>query len=318
MKTLRSALAGLLLFAAAIPAARAADRLSVMLDWFANPVHAPVIVARQAGFFKDAGLDVAISAPADPNMPPKLVAAGEIDVSMTSEPLLHLQAESGLAIRRIGTMIASPLNCLMVLDKGPVKTIADLKGRKIGYSISGFEDALLSAMLGTAGLTLSDVELVNVNFALSPALLTRRVDAVIGAFRNFELTEIALEGAPGHAFYPEETGVPPYDEMVLIARRSDAPDPRIPRFLAAVERASLFMANHPDAAWKAFVSFDPKALDTEINRRAWKDTLPRFSLSPAALDRGRYVRFADYLKKAGLIERKVPIDGYIALPEALR
>ena len=63
--------------------------------------------------------------------------------------------------------------------------IHDLKGRTIGFSVGGFEDALLRAMLGTAGLALSDVTLVNVNFSLSPALLAGRVDGVIGAFRNF-------------------------------------------------------------------------------------------------------------------------------------
>ena len=85
---------------------------------------------------------------------------------------------------RIGTLVATPLNTLVALKGGPVKEIADLKGKKVGYSISGFEDALLGTMLQSAGLSLKDVTLVNVNFSLSPALLSKQVDAVIGAFRN--------------------------------------------------------------------------------------------------------------------------------------
>ncbi|MFO1372828.1 MAG: ABC transporter substrate-binding protein [Candidatus Competibacteraceae bacterium] len=65
----------------------------------------------------------------------------------------------------------------MVLKDGPVKTLADLKGRKIGYSVGGFEEALLKTMLAKAGLKMEDVTLVNVNFSLSPALLSKQVDA---------------------------------------------------------------------------------------------------------------------------------------------
>ena len=59
----------------------------------------------------------------------------------------------------------------MTLADGPIKTIADLKGKTVGFSVGGFEDALLGVMLESAGLKLSDVKLVNVNFALSPALI---------------------------------------------------------------------------------------------------------------------------------------------------
>ncbi|MBN2751599.1 MAG: ABC transporter substrate-binding protein [Rhodospirillaceae bacterium] len=281
-----------------------------MLDWFVNPDHAPIIIAKQLGYFRDVGLDVEVIAPADPNLPPKLVAAKEVDIALTYQPQLHLLAESGLPIVRIGTLIETPLNALVALKKGPIKTIADLKGRKIGYSISGFEDAILGTMLQSHGLSLKDVTLINVNFALSPALLSRQVDAVIGAFRNFELNQMDLEKHPGIAFYPEENGVPVYDELVYITHQQRLGDTRIRRFLDAVERSALFSVNHTKAAWTAFTSYD-KGLNTELNRRAWRDTLPRIALRPLAVDRTRYVRFAEYLFKQKLIGRQVPIDRYV-------
>ena len=63
--------------------AEAADKLSIMLDWFVNPDHGPIIVAKQKGYFTDAGLDVEIIAPADPSDPPKMVAAGKVDLAVT-------------------------------------------------------------------------------------------------------------------------------------------------------------------------------------------------------------------------------------------
>src|SRR3546814_16743320 len=111
-----------------------------------------------------------------------------------------------------------------LLRDGPVKTVADLKGRKIGYSVGGFEDALLKTMLGEYGLKLTDVTMVNVNFTLSPSLYTGQVDAVIGAFRNFELNQMDLAGKPGRAFYPAEYGVPLYADMILVANKDHLQD----------------------------------------------------------------------------------------------
>jgi putative hydroxymethylpyrimidine transport system substrate-binding protein len=289
--------------------AHAADRLTLLLDWFVNPDHAPIIVAQERGYFAEAGLEVEIIAPADPNDPPKLVAAGQAEIAISYQPQLHIQVDQGLPLARIGTLVATPLNSLVVLADGGVESIADLGGRKIGFSVGGFEDALLGAMLAKHGLALADVELVNVNFALSPALLSGQVDGVIGAFRNFELNQLDLEGRPGRAFYPEEEGVPVYDELIFIANRETLDDPRLGRFMDAVERGALYLINHPDDSFGLFIEGRPE-LDDELNRRAWADTLPRFALRPAALDSARYARFAAFLEQQGLIKPPPPVASY--------
>ncbi|MBP2227393.1 putative hydroxymethylpyrimidine transport system substrate-binding protein [Azospirillum agricola] len=301
--------AGLMTALPAVAQEKAGDKLSVMLDWFVNPDHAPLVVAQEKGFFKEAGLDVTLTAPADPNDPPKLVAAGGTDLAISYQPQLILHVAEGLPLVRVGTLVSTPLNSVVVLRDGPVKTIPDLKGRKIGFSIAGFEDALLGAMLEKHGLGLKDVTLVNVNFSLSPSLLSGQVDAVVGAFRNFELNQMEIEKHPGRAFFPEEEGVPPYDELIVIAHKDKTGDARIKRFLEAVERATLYILNHPEEAQTAFVKDRPE-LNDELNRRAWADTLPRFSHSPAALDSQRYARFAEFLKARGLIQTVEPVERY--------
>ncbi|MFZ1643787.1 MAG: ABC transporter substrate-binding protein [Candidatus Contendobacter sp.] len=303
------------------PGAWAADKpaadpkkLTVMLDWFVNPDHAALVVAQEKGFFAAQDLEVELQTPADPNDPPKLAAAGKVDLAVSYQPQLHIHVNAGLPIKRIGTLVATPLNSLVVLKDGPVKTLADLKGRKIGYSVGGFEDALLKALLAKAGLKMEDVTLVNVNFSLSPALLSKQVDAVIGAFRNFELNQLDLAKKPGRAFYPEEEGVPPYDELVLVANRDKLDDLRLRRFLTALEQATLYLLNHPDDAWKAFIA-KHQDLDDELNRRAWRDTLPRLARRPAALDDARYKRFAQFLAKQGVITVPLPVSNYaVQLP----
>ena len=289
--------------------ASAADKLTLMLDWFINPDHAPLFVALEKGYFEAEGIELEVIAPADPNDPPKLVAAGKADLAISYQPQLHLQVAEGLPLLRIATLVATPLNTLLVLEDGPIETLADLKGRTVGFSVGGFEDALLRAMLEPHGVGLDDVTLVNVNFSLSPSLLSGQVDAVIGAYRNFELNQMNLEGRPGRAFYIEEEGVPPYDELIVVAHVERRDDPVLRRFVDALERGVQFLINHPDESWRLFLRGRDE-LDDTLNKLAWRDTLPRFALRPAALDDARYERFAVFLERQGLIEKALPASAY--------
>ena len=290
--------------------ASSAEPFTLLLDWHVNPDHGPIFVAKERGYFKDAGLDVRLIAPSDPNDPPRLVAAKRGDMAVTYQPQLHIMAGKRIPLVRVGTLVATPLTSLVVLRDGPIKKIADLKGAKIGYSVGGIETAVLGAMLKTHGLTLKDVTLVNVNFALSPALMAKRVGAVIGAYRNFELNQMDINKRPGRAFYPEEHGVPAFDELIYVVHRDRIGDPKIKAFIGAVERGVQHLVNYPAESWKLFIKGREKQLDNELNRRAWRDTVPRFALRPAALDRGRYERFARFMKEQGVIAMMPPLNTY--------
>lgn len=315
--TRRQALAGLALGTTGIAsAARAADKVTVLLDWFLNPDHAALVIAKTQGLFAKRNLEVELVVPADPSAPPKLVAAGKGDYAISYQPQLQLlvateRPSESLPLVRVGVLVAQPLNALVSLADGPVKSIADLKGRKVGFSVAGFEDAILAAMLETVGLGLKDVTLVNVNFNLTTALKSKQVDAVIGAFRNFELNDLEIENLKGTAFLVENHGVPVYDELVLVARRDGLDVGRTARLLDALREATDWLRQHPDVAWQAFAAYGGKEVANELNRRAWKDTLPLLASDPAALDRARYERFAAFLKARGLLKRDVPLDSYI-------
>lgn len=298
---IKSALLAGMMVAGTIAPAAATDKITLLLDWFVNPDHGPIIIAEEKGYFKDAGLDVEVIAPADPADPPKLVAAGRAELAISYQPQLHLQVAEGLPLVRVGTLVATPLNCLLVLADGPVKSIADLRGGKVGFSVAGVEEALLTTILERNGVGLDEIDLVNVNWSLSPSLMSGQVDAVIGAFRNFELNQMDIEGVKGRCFYLEEEGLPAYDELIYIANRDSMNKGVIRRFLQATELATQYIINHPQESWDIFKS-TAKELDDELNKRAWVDTLPRLALRPAALDAGRYVRFEAFLKDAGLLK----------------
>jgi len=293
----------------------AQDKLTLVLDWFVNPNHGPIIVAQERGYFADENLEVQVIAPADPSAPPKMAAAGQADLAISYQPQLHLQIAQGLPLRRVGTLVASPLNCLLVLEDGPIDTVADLKGGKIGFSVAGVEEALLTALLRDAGLTMTDIELINVNWSLSPALMSGQVDAVIGAYRNFELNQMEIEEVAGRCMFLEEMGVPSYDELIYVANPDTVDMDAVARFLRATEKATQYIINHPQTSWEIF-SGTSVDLQDRLNEMAWADTLARFALRPAALDHGRYRVFEAFLHDAGLIDTIRPVSELAVDPSA--
>lgn len=293
-------------FMAATPA-MAADKMTLLLDWFINPDHGPIIIAQENGYFAEQGLEVDIVAPADPSAPPRLVAAGQAELAVSYQPQLHLQIHEGLPLTRVGTLVATPLNCLLVLKDGPIATPADLKGSKVGFSVAGVEEAVLGAVLGNHGVSVDEIEMINVNFSLSPSLMSGQVDAVIGAFRNFELNQMEIEGVEGRCFYIEEEGVPSYDELIYVANPELMDADMIARFLTATEKATQYIVNNPDKSWEIFAGTSTELQD-ELNAKAWVDTLPRFALRPAGFDAGRYARFEQFLLDSGMITSLNPVD----------
>ena len=283
------------------------DKITLLLDWFVNPDHGPIIIAQEKGIFEEAGLKVEIIPPANPSDPPKLVAAGKADIAISYQPQLHMQVHEGLPVTRIGTLVATPLNCLLVLEDGPIKKLSDLKNKKIGYSISGMEQALLSAILKKANVNKDEVEYINVNWSLSPSLMSKQVDAVIGAYRNFELNQMKIEGVKGRCFFIEEEGVPPYDELIFIVNNEKIDKEMLTLFLDSIEKATQYIINHPTETWEIFANYS-KELNNELNEMAWFDTIPRFALRPAALDKKRYIRFENFLYEEGLIDKKYSFE----------
>jgi len=284
---------------------------TLMLDWFVNPNHGPVIIAKQRGYFAEQGLKIEIQEPADPSMPAKLVAAKKVDLAISYQPSLTIDVAAGLPLIRAATLIASPLNTLMVLDNGKINSLADLKGKKIGIAIAGSEEATIGTMLESVGLSYQDVQIINVGWALSSSLASGRVDAIWGGLRNFETNQLAIEGYKAKSFFPEEHGVPAYDELILVANANSYDKIAIQAFNKAVEKATTYMINHPKQAWKEFAAYAPDTLNNELNIRAWNDTLTRFALRPSAVDLKRYDDYTEFMFAKKIITKKPSAQDYV-------
>jgi len=281
----------------------------VILDWFANPNHAPLFVAQQQGFYKKLGLNVQFISPADPADPPKLVAAGQADIAVTYEPQFMMQVAQGLPLVRVATLIPMPLDCLVVLKNSSIHSIKDLKGKRIGYSSASTANAMLKTMLAKYGMSIKDVKLINVHYDLAQALLSRKVDAITGAMRNFEPIEIALAGQTSRLFFPEDNGMPVYDELILVTNQKELNDPRLRKFLMALQEGAHYLVNHPHSSWTQFANHHPE-LKNAFNKTVWFKTVPYFALRPHLLDKTAYQKYAQFLEKRHYLSHLPALHDY--------
>jgi putative hydroxymethylpyrimidine transport system substrate-binding protein len=242
------------------------------------------------------------------------VAAKLADLAITYEPDFIDQVERGLPLLTVGTLINQPLNCLLVLKDSRIKTLTDLKHKRIGSSSSGIKSLMLQTMLRNQGIKLDDIELINVRHNLMQALLAHKVDAVSGAMRNIEAVQLAVYGHQALLFLPESNGIPNYSELIFVAHKNKLDDPErrlaLRHFFLALEKATAYLKKHPQECWQAFAKKNP-VLNNELNRRAWDASIALFSDHPAHSSPEEWRAFIAYMRQNGLIESKRSLSDYL-------
>ncbi len=252
-------------------------QVELMLDYFPNADHAGIYAAQAEGHFEQAGLDVTIRQPPDPAAPIKQVAAGRVDLAISYEPEVLRARDQGLPVVSVGAIVQEPLTSIISLPKAKIRRPADLKGKTVGTAGIDYQTAYLETILAEAGVNTDDVKVRNVGFGLTPALLTGKVDAVLGAFWNYEGTDLRLRGKHPRIIRMEDAGVPTYNELVLVANedalKGDAD--KLRAFIGAVSRGTRDLRRDPDAAIEGLLEANPD-LDPELQRAVVKVTLPLF------------------------------------------
>jgi putative hydroxymethylpyrimidine transport system substrate-binding protein len=254
-----------------------AQSVSLMLDWFPNADHVGIYQALANGDFRQAGLNVHIQVPSDPSSPLKLLAAGKVDMAITYEPELLLARNQNLPVVSVAALVQQPLTSIVSLGSKHIKSVADLRGKRVGDAGIPYQHAYLSTILAHAGVPAGSVKELNVGANLLPAMLTGRVDATLGAYWNYEAVQLAQMGKHPNVIRMNQVGVPNYDELVLAVRihTLSTHEDEIRRFVQALARGYQSVRSDPQAAVKNLVSQN-SGLDPKLQLASVKATLPAF------------------------------------------
>jgi putative hydroxymethylpyrimidine transport system substrate-binding protein len=252
-------------------------RVELMLDYFPNADHAGIYAAQAGGDFEQAGLDVEIRQPPDPAAPIKQVAAGRVDLAISYEPEVLRARDQGLRVVSVAALVQKPLTAIISLPKAKISSPADLNGKTVGTAGIDYQAAYLRTILTDAGVDPGSVKVRNVGFGFSPALITGKIDAALGAFWNYEGQDLKLRGKHPRIIRIEEAGVPTYNELVLVANESalEHDADKIRAFIGAVSRGTRDLRRDPDKAIDGLLDANPD-LDPELQRASVDVTLPFF------------------------------------------
>jgi putative hydroxymethylpyrimidine transport system substrate-binding protein len=295
---------------------RGSKHVELMLDWFPNADHAGIYAAQAGGHFKQAGLDVAIRQPPDPAAPIKQVAAGRVDLAISYEPEVFRARDQGLPVVSIGAIVQKPLTSIISLPEARIRVPADLEGKTVGTAGIDYQSAYLRTILLEAGVPRRTVKERNVGLSLTPVLLTGRVDAVLGAFWNYEGTELRLRGKRPRIIRVDEAGVPSYNELVLVAneRTLEHDAEKIRAFIGALSRGTRDLREDSDRAIEGLLEANPD-LDPELQRAVVEVTLPLF-FPPGGRPFGwqdpkQWDAFSAWMKDNRLLERPPDVSASV-------
>ena len=251
--------------------------MTLMLDWFPNADHVGIYQALAEGDFEKAGLDVHIQVPSDPALPLRLLEAGKTDVAISYEPEVLLARNQGAALVSVAALVQEPLTSIVSLGSKHIRTAAQLRGKRVGDAGIPYQHAYLTTILARAGVPASSVKELNVGSNLVPAMVSGRVDATLGAYWNYEAIQLQRMHKHPNVIRMDQVGVPTYDELVVVARKSTVvnhPD-EIRRFVQALARGYKSVRSDPQAAVNNLVRANP-GLDPSFQLASVKATLPAF------------------------------------------
>ena len=292
--------------------ALAAEKITLALDWYPNANHTGLFQAQADGLFIAAGLELELYTPSDPTVVLQTVGAGRDTFGISYQTDVLFARAQGVPVVSIAALVQHPLICLMSLKSAGISRPADLNGKTVGYPGIPSQEAFLATMLETDGLTAADVELVNVEFNLLPALISGQADAVMGAYWTHETILAEQEGYPVDILRVEEWGVPDFYELVLVTSEETLktrPD-MVEAFLTAMQRGYESTIADPATALETLVTAYPET-DRSVEEQglalllpAWTDGVTTFGEQHAE----RWSSYAAWMASRGLIPANLDVN----------
>ena len=299
---------------AATPATGGALRkITIGLGYIPDIQFAPFYVAKEKGYFREAGLDVEFKQGFDTNVL-QLLGTGALSFGVVGGDELLVARSQGVPIVYVGSWFQKYPITVVALESAGIRTAADLKGRTIGVPMrAGATYVGLRALLDSAGMKESDVQIREVGFTQVQALTQKQVDAVVG-YANNEPVQLKTLGQA-------ITTINVFDSVTLVSNGMIAnektlqEDPALVRaIVAAMIRGVQDVIANPAEAVNLCIPYIPGSSEKRDQLRAVLDaTIPLFQ-SPTATQNGfgysdpaAWQSSADLLRKLGVLGSAVDV-----------
>lgn len=281
--------------------------LDITLDGYQGPENVGILMAYQRGYFERLGLSVWIRTPESRLRPLPYVAEEEVALAVSHQPQVVLAGDKEAPVAAFGSLISQPTAALIWPKQLKIGGIADLKGKTIAITGLPFEEAFLESVLARAGLTLDDVKVVRADYELVPTLLSGHADAILGSW-NVEGVQLEKMGLKTVVKRLQGLGVPPYEELVLIARPERlAKEPQVIRtFMAALARGTAAAVEDPEAAARLIAQVKGEKVTPALKAEV-EATVPLLSKT-GEMDPEKASGLIDWMHEQGMVEKEPSVS----------
>jgi putative hydroxymethylpyrimidine transport system substrate-binding protein len=246
------------------PEEKELDEVSLTLEWAPNALHIFLVAGQEKGIFADEGIDLQLYFPADTEDSSRLAALGKTDFAFATTGVL-ISAVGGEDFPLLGVSEFEPVlpQGVQVLDES--WTIADFEGKTFGIWEMAPEYICFEKMLGTAGLGLDDVVILDPGFNVVPPLLAGQLD---GTSANIMYEQADCKRQSGGAcpiFLYEDYGCAAQG-VVLVTNKYWLEDNEdlTRRFIRAMHNSIKFAVENTDESLRLWIERYPEfELDRE-------------------------------------------------------
>jgi NitT/TauT family transport system substrate-binding protein len=301
--------------AASAAASPATTKLSVGLGYIPSVQFAPFYLADQAGYYKEAGLDVEFQNKIDPDLV-TLVGQGAIDVGIADGTSVIPAVSQGIPIRYLATIYGKFPSIVFAKSSTGITDASDLKGKKIGIpGRYGSSWIMLQALLGSAGLTPDDVTIVEYpDFGQGAAVTQDAVQAATG-FANNEPVQLEMTGEKATILRVDDIVPLPGPGLISSVSTINAKHDQIAAFTAATLRAMQEISANPQVGLDAAIKAVPELASARDAQEAILAATIDSWTGPSQVDHGLGALDTDgwtssikYLTSLGLVKQPITVE----------
>jgi NitT/TauT family transport system substrate-binding protein len=232
--------------------------LTVGLGFIPSVQFAPFYLADQAGYYREAGLEVTFQNNIDPDLI-TLVGQGSVDIGLADGTSVIPAVSQGIPIKYVATIYGQFPSIVFAKASSGIKTAVDLAGKRLGIpGRYGSSWIMLQALLASADLTPEDLVIVEYpDFGQGAAVTQGAVDAATG-FANNEPVQLELTGETVNVLRVDDVVPLPGNGLIVGQTTLDAKSDAVAAFIAATLRAMEEIAANPDVGLDAAITAVPE------------------------------------------------------------
>ena len=283
----------------------------LLLNWYANPYHTPLMVAKEKGFYEEYDIDLCLLEPTNPSDVTKVVGEGIVPLGLKAMVHCFAARNRGYPIQSIGTILDEPPTGLVTPINTGIESIADIPGKRLGY-VGEFGKVMIDQLANEAGIPNDAYETIRTGMEAANAIIQNKVDAAIGlsCFQQLEVEEAGLPTRLIRIDKAADLGCCCFCSILMIGHQDyiNQNPKMLKNLMSATLKGVELTRELPQEAFECLIKIKPQ-LDNSLFRKIFNHTLPFFSKDCLNVERD-WEKVQGYAKKLGILEKSDELKAY--------